>query len=505
MNPLYRKSLLFGALTAVVLYNSTASKCFCSAENRKKPSTVELSTNRSYSPLPIETYSTLANDISRIWHEPIENRVCVEMMENATCPHPALWGRLSGPALAILDWTTEKNQNSTANVLCGSYNDSWLDAGDYYVEIVVLYCDDFGVKTMNKKKNITDWFHEDLRPKCVENAQYNRITSIHQSYITVVASTTGAGNSRIGRWVKRPGSRSQPLFTRYQPVGCVEASGTGYKPQNPLPKWCNMFVNRDEIHATTERVGGLPQYDFQWGMNTTDSELTTRIQHVFRNESSRLPFFCAIGDSHSRFVVMRSVKQLEVRGLMTFIRHQWPNASAIGPKMLQKNCGVVIIQIGQWPASISSGGYPFSFARYYNEMKLHVQAVLDAVKDIPHAKVYLPSVDLGPLMGAINLCRDWRTPTVLGAYSFVLQLIASELNNPKLEYIDTRFIIETHWDGGPDWLHLQEEVRLRKTMYILAIAMAEIEDSLFPRLLSGAEPHTSTDEMITEVVDRVAY
>lgn len=405
--------------------------------------------------IPVETNSTLSKDISRIWHEPGRRRVCVEMKKGARCPHPALLGRLSGPSLSLLEWTDE-NLHSSGNVLCGSYGDRWIDTGNYFIEIIALYCDDFGVSKLERREDVTGWFNLDLTTKCVENAENNRITGI-QSMIHIPKSQRGSGDFQIGRWVKRAELPPRPLFTRYQPAGCVvpKPGGGGYIPIHPLPEWCSMVADRDIANYSTGTFVGLPEYEFQWGEKRNETQIVASLREVYRQTRGSYPPICVVGDSHSRFVTTRSVKALGVRGIMRYVKHQWPGVysfnTSIEDKLQENKCEIVIIQIGQWPASWIAGGEPFSFGRYYSEMKALVETTSKVLRDVPNSKIYLPALDLGPLMGAVNVCKDWRTPTVMDAYSYVLQMIASETKNVNVEYIDTNFIIQTHWDGDPDW------------------------------------------------------
>mmetsp|Transcript_2138 Transcript_2138/g.4833 ORF Transcript_2138/g.4833 Transcript_2138/m.4833 type:complete len:181 (-) Transcript_2138:396-938(-) len=151
---------------------------------------------------------------------------------------------------------------------------------------------------------------------------------------------------------------------------------------------------------------------------------------------------------------------------------RWPAQNAIANKLKNSKCERLFVQIGQWPASHYMYP-PFSFGLYYEKMKQHVQNILTFLEDNPDGMVYLPTLDQGPLIGKVNGCSDWRTPTRMDGYSFVYQLIAQELNPAKVKYIDNNFILYTHWDGHPDWQHLVPDVRYQKTLYMAAIMLGE--------------------------------
>lgn len=300
---------------------------------------------------------------------------------------------------------------------------------------------------------MNSWFNQSLVPKCVETAEFNRITGI-QSRIRIPRSQRGVGDFRLGRWVKRRKLKSRPLFTRYQPAGCVEPSRKGgYIPINPVPEWCSLVTDRDIANFSTGTFVGLPEYEFHWGEKRKESEVVASLHDVYYNQSWSATHkkICVVGDSHSRFVVTRSAKALGVRGIMVYVKQQWPDPFSIQSKLLERHCESVLIQIGQWQASWIAGSDPFSFGRYYTQMRVLVDTILKVLEygNVTNPKIYLPTHDLSPLMGAVNACKDWRTPTVMSTYSYILQLIASEFEN--VEFIDTNFIIQTHWDGNPDW------------------------------------------------------
>lgn len=433
--------------------------------------------------LPVDGNSTIVADLSKIWHDPEKGSICVELRENARCPHPALLGRLSGPALAILDWNEQHTEERMGTVLCGDYSNKWLDPGDYFVEIIVLFCEDFGVGAIERINNETAWLVAGFSTRCVEDSMHNRITAKEGSKIKITSTTEGKGSYRLGRWVRRPGLPLRPLFTRHQPVNCCVQSGN-YRPLNPLPQWCEALTRRDEPGNGTKglwkfkpgtKVLGLPEYQFQWRMKISEEDLVERLRKRLHDKAKSFPKICAVGDSHSRLMEERSLPQLNLTGMFEFVQHYWIAPDKITPKIVNRKCDKVFIQIGQWPPSWYTKGNPTSFAKYHRKMKEHVQNTLKVLESKPDAKIYLPSIDQGPLMGRVNDCNDWRIPTVLDAYSFVNQLIERELNTSRVEYIDINFIVYTHWDGHPDWAHLHEDVRYRKTIYIAALILGELE------------------------------
>mmetsp|Transcript_24146 Transcript_24146/g.59109 ORF Transcript_24146/g.59109 Transcript_24146/m.59109 type:complete len:529 (+) Transcript_24146:124-1710(+) len=447
--------------------------------------------------LPINENSTIASDIDKIWHD--QQAICVRLKENARCKHPALLGRLSGPALAILEWSerpSDDDTTGTTTVLCGDYSNQWLDAGYYFVEIIVLYCEDFGVTSLlnHHDRGVQDqnaWLEADHTSKCVEDARYNRITSKEgRTIISIPSSIEGKGSYRRGRWVRKPHLPLRALFTRYQPIKCAMdkdfVGNSHIQKGTPMHKYCKSIVARDKKpqkgkrlkKGENDKLAGLHEYDFQWNMPLlSEKQLVQKLRQRQRDandDKATIPKICAIGDSHSRTMVERSLPALNLTGLFEFVQSNWIRPDAIVERIRRSNntnCDHFFVQVGQWPASFRTGGHPFSFGTYYTRLKAQVENILAYN---PNAKVYLPTIDQNPLMAKINNCSDWRTPTMLDGYSHMNKMIANELGS-RVEYLDTNFIIYTHWDGHPDWQHLLEEVRYRKTLYMAAIMLGETE------------------------------
>ncbi|CAJ1951932.1 unnamed protein product [Cylindrotheca closterium] len=420
--------------------------------------------------IPRNEKSTIATDITRIWHNSQSGSVCVHLKEDARCPHPALVGRLSGPALAILDWKEMQTTTDTppGTVLCGDYSNKWLDAGEYFLEIIVLLCEDYGVGAFGRISDAA-WFNTTV--SCVEDAMHNRITSDTGSTITISSPTTPSGNYRLGRWIRKEGIPLRPLFTRSQPRVCF---GPDKVPE--YKQLCNSFANRDVYVASKGReIRGLPEYEFQWGMNISESGLIERFRERLNDNSTHFPKICGIGDSHSRYMTGRSLRALNLEGMMLYVGTTWPDPDKIQKRLKGKKCEKLFVQVGQWPASHYSPGGPFSFGKYHEKLKLHVQNVLKTIENNPIGTVYLPTLDQCPLMGRITACTDWRSPATMDGYSLCNQMIEQELNTSRVKYVDTNFIIYTHWDGHGDWQHLQETVRSRKTIFMAAIMLGELD------------------------------
>ena len=426
--------------------------------------------------LPIDGNSTIASDIVKIWHEPDSMAICVALKQNARCPHPAFLGRLSGPALAILEWTERPIDDAdSGTVYCGGYSHNWLDAGHYFVEIIILHCKDFGVTALKRTNDLTEWLEAEHTLDCVEDAKYNRITSKEgRTVIQIPTSIEGKGSYRWGRWIRKHHLPLRALFTRYQPLECAgtKFGGVHLEKGSQIQLHCKSITARDHMGKKKgEKARGLFEYEFQWKMKVSEQELLEKLrerQHTSPDGKSP-PKLCAVGDSHSRYMHDRSLPKLNITGLFDYVKSPWIHGIASNVK--KHKCDVLFVLAGLYPASFATS-HPYSFGKYHRQLKQQVQSIL---KFNPNAIIYLPTIDQGPLMARINQCTDWRTPTMLDGYSYVNQMIEKELNTKQVKYLDTNFIIYSHWDGHHDWQHLLEIVRSRKTIYIAAIMLGETE------------------------------
>lgn len=227
--------------------------------------------------LPMNPNSTIASDIQGIWHLPSEKAVCIELQNNASCPHPAFIGRLAGHSLAMLDWKGQNDDKFGASTRCGSYQDRWLSAGTYFLDLMVLFCEDFGANSLKKAQNESEWLSFNFKNTCMEDPNRNRITG-EDTYILIEENITSS-LAPIGRWIPPTDSIPMPLHHRYQPQGCM---------RNPDQEVCKIATN-----GTT-----LWSYSFEWD-NEFGERWRPRVKNLF-TDSSNFTDVCFLGWSHSR-------------------------------------------------------------------------------------------------------------------------------------------------------------------------------------------------------------
>ena len=70
-------------------------------------------------------------------------------------------GRLSGQSIAMLDWSA-MTHDTNGTAFCGSYADSWLSAGSYFIEVIVIHCNGFGLTALDAILSDVNHTEEDL-------------------------------------------------------------------------------------------------------------------------------------------------------------------------------------------------------------------------------------------------------------------------------------------------------------------------------------------------------
>lgn len=163
--------------------------------------------------------SSLKDDVLSIVHHPQEAAISIQFKENASCPHPYLRGRLSGPALVVLGEWTYQNRADGANMLSGIYRAPY--PGHYFLEIIAIFCDDFSRNQAHITPNSSAlWESEvDFSRICTQPSSQRQLTSSNAVIDVTKASLEGLE----GNWLWN-GSIHTPLYTRYQQPGCYKGS-----------------------------------------------------------------------------------------------------------------------------------------------------------------------------------------------------------------------------------------------------------------------------------------
>ena len=236
-------------------------------QHSSSPAVVASSLSLSYLEqlIPLNTNSSyVLSDIVRILHKPKEQfQIEVHLKDDSNvrqCKNPIFIGRISGWSLSMIefdyDYQKEKyrsdnadninnNTNKSRNIIVGKYDQSkFPKSGTYYIEILILLCEE------------PNYWSDDLYKVCLKdsNIPKTRVTTSpvtitinidenEDEVATTVVGTSSTGNKpHFGRWlhksfieegrnnrkkrhvdVPQVKVRVRPLYTRYQPFGCMDS------------------------------------------------------------------------------------------------------------------------------------------------------------------------------------------------------------------------------------------------------------------------------------------
>ena len=380
--------------------------------------------------IAIDPGSTISDDIVSITHDPLRSAITVEL-KNTRCPFPVLRGRLSGPALAMLEWNNMDAERphtvkapSTASQLEGYYRAPVV--GTYFLEILVIQCSDW--------KN-----SDDFTNICLEDPLHNRITkrgvSIRVNHTQPIP---------VGYWVAKKDKEERPLYTRFQPPNCRIDSSDFHSDRCTLPTSLSRFDD----------------YEFRW-----------QSKHFFQGKDMLLrdkhTTICFVGDSHAGVLVsyMKEYAGNRPTASFRFFVH-FPHE--VVPPKLEKgvanlNCTAVVLGIGSWSAG-HPGGRPQLFAEYKSEMSAVIAGMANMTNAFVLTNHYMPLGD------TLTTCppTDWRSPRVIEVYNEILRQVCHEQGVPL---IDTNFLISPIWDSAKDWCHFRRMGGGEEAMYIASIAL----------------------------------
>lgn len=460
-----RKKFLLSIIFAGIVLVGLRGKPYAPAEFSAKNTPAEFSTKlRNTISIPLNKEGTMTNDIISIDHSPVESAIFVHLESTARCRNPYLRGRLSGPALVVLDWS--QSSTSSGSILKGTYQVPI--SGTYLLEIIVITCQNFVEDT-----------NFDFTSTCVEDPTRHRLT---RTNVKIQATANIPHDKRTGFWMHQQDERAAnndyaALYTRFQPRGCVRIDDPAHEYFEVPPPHCiePTDLNRFEPYNTFQYYNGNRPRPF-FSVNDLKKLHNTSI--------------CLVGHSHSRTLraSMEGHHNMTVENInvkIVWVRARFPqdvnNKTILGS--IVGKCDKVVIAVGQWPASFS-GGKPTLTNDYYNKIKKmfqRLQSFLD-----PGVEIIARSIHYNPLNQWIFSCppKDWRHPPVIDAYNAVIRQAVKETrtgpNVPRVHFVDTNFIVGPFWDAASDWRHVFHLASHVEGLYLAAVALG-LTDPFFTR------------------------
>lgn len=402
----------------------------------------------------------------------------MRLKEGSRCPHPSLVGRLSGPLLTVLEWSQVLSQDKQdqSTVYCGSYKNSWLLPGVYFLEVLIIHCNGFGVTAFERENKSGTMLKFDFTHECLEDPDNNRITD-KSTFIPIKMEIDGIGVSSKGHWVSES---ALPMYTRYQPNEC---RGTN------LPDKCAVAMNNTHVKAYSfvfrnYELVNMKLNRFQINLrhiipeNSQENEflsaelVSNAVKHLekqvhgvirppngkgigifdanMRVEKFIGPKVCVVGWSHSYHLV-HAFWENNLGHLFIWASALWPNeltTTFFERYYHERNCTKFVVAVGQWPASVQAWDAfhgQWNFEKWRDELSRIAQIFKAGNIDV---QFYFRSLHRLPIGDWVSMCGndkrpwDWRSPTVIDGYNYVLEKVVADSNDTRIHYLDTRFITD---------------------------------------------------------------
>mmetsp|Transcript_12708 Transcript_12708/g.30292 ORF Transcript_12708/g.30292 Transcript_12708/m.30292 type:complete len:553 (+) Transcript_12708:102-1760(+) len=465
--------------------------------------------NKSRKKIDLNTENPLSKDVLELWHDPSKRVICLVIDGNCTCNNPFLVGRLSGPSLCMLDWkkisdSSPKHGNynlygvGKKSTYCGQYDRSIKSDATYYLEILTLFCEDFGrgssmlLSSPLPPEHNEAWLNFNFSTECMQNPATNRLTRINSTINTISTAISDdvPSISQFGHWLWNATTLERQLPTRYQPQGCrgssvsactipTDDSGFGHYAfwWNPalVLAWQKQEFPRNFESRNPEPSPFCP-------LTCADSKCrklcVKKSQNSYLAQKVRFKV-CLIGASHSVHLAY-SLHKLNLGRWFFHVQEAYPkgiNEEFFLRKHKELGCGIFVIGIGQWPSSWAMGT-PFLFEQYKSEMARIVNTVASMPPQIGNTtfQVYFRSMHHMPVGDVTGTCppQDWRSPPVVESYNYLLKQAVQAVEpctETNIAYLDTSFITQSMWDVAYDFCHLPRRVADIEAHYIAATTL----------------------------------
>jgi hypothetical protein len=434
--------------------------------------------------LALNRQCSMYQDVVGIYHHPASAALSVVLQSNdeapnnhqRSCLQPYLIARLSGPAVGLVhQWhcsrssapsgveTSSVTESAVSGIMVGHYDVPI--PGEYFLEIIVVLCNDYDRSMMRRAKNYTyveqneigavavfEREQQHIVQQCVQDPDFHRLTALNTSILVVKPSHHSIKRSNSSRaakiaenesnqkelrgyWVRHADGMKQdmindPLYTRYQPKECIG-------------------VRHDDcIHPAASQARFEP-YQFAWTLSTPGRHGDKVAMNGTAKPNAMLVFdekvlsdkvrlksqarlnnsFCVFGDSHAAQLAKHLTSLLSNPVIAVSIKFATTLGESIsrsgsgesvterviqqlersyGSKMAP--CSIVVLQIAHWDASFV-GGFPTSVSLYERNMYQTIQNLRMAMPSArvvvwsPHSMV-LGSRKYSP-PGQFYSCHAW--------------------------------------------------------------------------------------------------
>jgi len=418
----------------------------------------------------------LALEVESVSHIPEECKVVVDFRKNNSrkCRNPRIFGRISGPYVALIEWedkltATEESNPTAGNTTVSGNNATTTDIpmvhqmvgrysvpsrGRYFIEVIGLFC------------NGPQW-NQSFQKTCMEDPTRHRITQ-DTAFISVTTVSSLSSELAFGHWKWSPPTINQtklsnltdhdnedprnqpPLLTRYQPQNCRTS--------------LDLKTDRCRIPMSLDR---FTPYQFD------DNDAAGRVRSQLSQWGNKTVLLCFVGLSHSRELAREVglwLSEWNATNIQAIsMDAQFPRL--VNPRRIaSRRCTATVVASGQWSAGLkpSGGKYrgmgPTGFPEYEDE----VMNMVARLKKRKLTNLFLRSIHYNALGDIKTTCppQDWRSPPVIDAYNDILVDLTT---SRKVPFIDTNFIVGPMWDISADLCHYKNDrVARAEALYVLS-------------------------------------
>jgi hypothetical protein len=401
--------------------------------------------------IPLRSNSSIYADLDRIEHDFTNREVTVTLKATRRCPSPTFILRLSGTALYKLELTSR-----TDGVVKYQYP-PLIDAGDYSLDAIVLYCETFN------PNNVTQI--------CIEKPHYRKNVIIEPYSFNVAAGEVSASTVATSRW-KNNAAAATFVSTRYQKLA-EESDGS-------IP--CeNLYAG---IYCAPNPAELMAYNAYKWVdqplwlpiAQEVHTRVSARTRHQ-KGQTSSLRFnICFIGDSHSRELTFNGWDHPDAVGYITFtfVMNLFPTLLDL-TQLATHECSIAVISYGQWPLS-QFAPTPFRADEFQAQLSVVGTKISDYQGPI---KIFYRSENFNGLSAHGGACpsKDHRVVPAIERVNALAQEMCAKFRIP---FIDLHAVIAPMWDAALDYSHPNHPVFRAEVDIILHVVFSALRKEAVP-------------------------
>lgn len=395
--------------------------------------------------VPLNQNSSVFTSVASIFHDTSSRQFIIDLQKRRRCEKPVFHVRLSGSAVYLLNLAKHDSQvlahssysfmDRRSSVYYFAYPEL-LDAGTYFLEVLVLFCAGFDPLNF-----VNTCLEDHWQGRNLVNAPYSFFSSA-----VPVGNSVGVAKTAVAvpRWKLSDKMKDDPTYTldllptRYQSLYCGEGLVC-------------------EHHKHHSELWQYQLYDF---VDAPDW------RQAYDRLGKPIATVCFFGASHERELTAHARNLTGAAGVpltFTFVEGRFPEDFQLTP-LTQSHCDYGIIGYGQWPVSFQTNALCNADC-FRTHMKNVIGRITKAAYPGP-IKLFISSVNYNGMGTFMTSCPpfDHRSPPVIAMLNDVLKQLTT---THDVEYIDLNHIMGPMWDSALDYCHPRGKVFFAEAEWIL--------------------------------------